>query len=234
MLNYDEVKAEIEAKLDALRDQPLFADKPMIYHLDVAAMYPNIMLSNRLQPDSVVDEAMCAACDYNRPGKTCDRRMEWAWRGEYFPAKLDEFKMIRNALEQEFFPAKFPGRPERRFVDLSPAEQTSLLHKRLGDYSRQVYKKTHETKIVTKEAIICQRENPFYIDTVRAFRDRRYTYKGLHKRWKGELDVANDKGTLSDVAEAKKMIVLYDSLQLAHKCILNSFYVRRSPSSALG
>jgi DNA polymerase epsilon subunit 1 len=207
-----------------LRDNPLRQDTPLIYHLDVAAMYPNIMLSNRLQPDSVVDEATCAACDYNRPGKQCQRKMKWAWRGEYFPAKLDEFKMVRNALEQEMFPPKWPGKPQRRFIDLAPTEQTSLLHKRLGDYSRKVYKKTKETKIETKEAIICQRENPFYIDTVRTFRDRRYTYKGLHKTWKKNLDTAAAEESIPDIVNAKSMIILYDSLQLAHKCILNSFY----------
>lgn len=182
------------------------------------------MLSNRLQPDSVVTEGTCAACDYNRPGKQCDRRMTWAWRGEYFPAKLDEFKMIRNALDQETFPPLWPGRPARKFADLKPTEQTALIHKRLGDYSRTVYKKTHETKVIQKEAIICQRENPFYIDTVREFRDRRYVYKGHHKTWKKNLDQASDGGSVSEVVEAKKMVVLYDSLQLAHKCILNSFY----------
>lgn len=221
VLNYDEVKGQIQAQLEDLRDNPMRQDKPLIYHLDVAAMYPNIMLSNRLQPDSIVDEAMCAACDYNRPGKECDRRMTWAWRGEYFPAKLDEYKMVRNALESERFPPKWPSAPERRFVDLAPGEQTILLHKRLGDYSRKVYAKTHETRIIEKESIICQRENPFYVDTVRAFRDRRYTYKGLHKDWKKKLDKAD---SLTETTEAKKMIVLYDSLQLAHKCILNSFY----------
>lgn len=208
--------------LEQLRDHPIRHDTPLIYHLDVAAMYPNIMLSNRLQPDSVKTEADCAACDYNRPGKQCDRRMTWAWRGEYFPAKLDEFKMVRNALESETFPPAWPGKPPRKFKDLKPSEQTSLVHKRLGDYSRKVYKKTHETKIVKKETIICQRENSFYIDTVRDFRDRRYTYKGLHKTWKKNLDKAS--GSVMETMEAKKMIILYDSLQLAHKCILNSFY----------
>ncbi|GAA5968501.1 hypothetical protein JCM11641_007661 [Rhodosporidiobolus odoratus] len=222
--NYDEVKSAIVAMLEELRDNPLRSDTPLIYHLDVAAMYPNIMLSNRLQPDSVVTEADCAACDFNRPGKQCQRKMKWAWRGEYFPASLGEYKMIRNALEQESFPAKWPGKPERRFVDLSPSEQTSLLHKRLGDYSRKVFGKTKETKIETKETVICQRENPFYIDTVRTFRDRRYTYKGLHKDWKKNLDKASTGGSVQEVSEAKAMIVLYDSLQLAHKCILNSFY----------
>lgn len=223
--NYDEVKTEIQKALELMRDNPRRVDKPLIYHLDVAAMYPNIMLSNRLQPDSMVDESVCAVCDHNRPGKTCDRRLEWAWRGEFFTAHRDEFNMIRHALNQEDFPPKKPGGPKRKFVDLSPSEQTALLHKRLGDYSRKVYTKTRETKVETREAIVCQKENPFYVDTVRRFRDRRYEYKGLHKTWKKNLDTVISEGrSIAEIDEAKKMIVLYDSLQLAHKCILNSFY----------
>ncbi|CBQ70431.1 probable POL2-DNA polymerase epsilon, calytic subunit A [Sporisorium reilianum SRZ2] len=219
--NYDEVKAEIRSMLEVMRDQPNRKDCPLIYHLDVAAMYPNIMLSYRLQPDSMVSEAMCATCDYNRPGMKCDKRMDWAWRGEYFPAKRDEVNMIRNALANETFPPKASHLPRRTYDDLEQNERTALLHKRLGDYSRKVYRKTHESKTVIREAVICQRENPFYINTVRDFRDRRYEYKGLHKTWKKNLDKAD---SLNDTIEAKKMIVLYDSLQLAHKCILNSFY----------
>jgi DNA polymerase epsilon subunit 1 len=223
--NYKEVKADITAALQIMRDNPKRTDKPLIYHLDVAAMYPNIMLSNRLQPDSMVDESVCAVCDYNRPGKTCDRRLDWAWRGEFFPAHRDEYNMIKHALNQETFPPKQPGGPQRRFPELSEAEQTALLHKRLGDYSRKVYKKTKDTKVENRQAIVCQRENPFYVDTVRRFRDRRYEYKGLLKTWKKNLDVVTGEGrSIAEIDEAKKMIVIYDSLQLAHKCILNSFY----------
>lgn len=50
---------------------------PLIYHLDVAAMYPNIILTNRLQPAAIVNDEDCAACDFNKPGKTCLRQMEW-------------------------------------------------------------------------------------------------------------------------------------------------------------
>ena len=32
-----------------------------------------------------------------------------------------------------------------------------------------------------RRTTICQRENSFYVDTVRAFRDRRYEYKALNK-----------------------------------------------------
>lgn len=223
--NYDEVKGQIQQALEEMRDHSVRVDKPLIYHLDVAAMYPNIMLSNRLQPDSVVEESVCAVCDYNTPDKNCDRRMTWAWRGEFFPAHRDEYNMVKHALNQESFPPKRPNEPRRRFMDLTESEQTALLHKRLGDYSRKVYRKTKDTKVVYRESIICQRENPFYVDTVRRFRDRRYEYKGLHKTWKKNLDtLVSENASMSQLDEAKKLIVVYDSLQLAHKCILNSFY----------
>ncbi|KAK1021888.1 DNA polymerase epsilon catalytic subunit, partial [Friedmanniomyces endolithicus] len=93
--NYDEIKAQIADRLNQLKTTPNRHEKPSIYHLDVASMYPNIMTTNRLQPDSMIDEAVCAACDFNRPGKTCDRRMPWSWRGEFLPAKRDEYNMIR-------------------------------------------------------------------------------------------------------------------------------------------
>ena len=40
------------------------------------------------------------------------------------------------------------------------------------------------------------RENPFYIDTVKAFRDRRYVYKGRTKKWKKDLDEAKQSGNI--------------------------------------
>lgn len=37
-------------------------ETPVIYHLDVAAMYPNIILSNRLQPCAIVDDKVRSRC----------------------------------------------------------------------------------------------------------------------------------------------------------------------------
>ncbi|KAG0248938.1 DNA polymerase epsilon catalytic subunit [Mortierella polycephala] len=222
--NYEEVKAAITAPLADLRDRPNRTENPSIYHLDVAAMYPNIILTNRLQPDSIIEESTCASCDFNKVGKECDRRMTWSWRGEYFPAKKSEYNMIRNQLESERFPGKKPWDEPRTFHSLLESEQAALITKRIAEYSRKVYRKTHETKVMEREAIVCQRENSFYVDTVKAFRDRRYEYKGLHKKWKGETEKAVASGDLVEIENAKKMVVLYDSLQLAHKCILNSFY----------
>jgi len=248
------------------------------------------------------------------------RKMPWAWRGEFYPANRGEYETIRNQLEAERtyrarpstateggrlqdsrpggrvaphitactgFPPKEPGGALRSYHELPPSERHSLLKKRLGDYSRKVYKKNTATKVEMRESTICQRENSFYVNTVRAFRDRcaasrragptwkagpdacrrrgcppplhydsRYEYKELNKVAKKKLDAAIavrgwhpasnaafvpcahqagthgwrpplgrfQEGNLVKIEEGKKLVVLYDSLQLAHKCILNSFY----------
>lgn len=55
----------------------------------------------------------------------------------------------------------------------------------------QVYKRVLDKPTCeVREAGVCMRENDFYVGTVRAFRDRRYEYKGLNKKWKGTLDEA--------------------------------------------
>ena len=223
--NYEEVKAQISEKLHSLKDNPNRTERPLIYHLDVASMYPNIMTTNRLQPDSMITESDCAACDFNRPGKTCDRRLPWSWRGEFLPTKRDEYNMIRRAVSNEMFPGKSKQSAHRTFDQLSLDEQAAIVKKRLQDYSKKIYHKIHETKTIEREAIICQRENPFYVDTVRNFRDRRYDFKGQQKVWKGKTEGLKSSGaSAAEIEEAKKMIVLFDSLQLAHKVILNSFY----------
>lgn len=221
--NFQEVYDEIKQKLLLLKENVKRHETPLIYHVDVASMYPNIMTTNRLQPDSMKSEENCASCDFNRPGKKCDRRLTWAWRGEYYPAEMNEYNMIKNAAYNETFPAKRPGGPKRKFEELSYSEQVAHIKQKIADYSRKVYHRIKCTETVEREAIVCQRENPFYVNTVRSFRDRRYDFKGLAKVWKGKVK-AIDPSDKHAVDEAKKMVVLYDSLQLAHKVILNSFY----------
>ena len=91
----------------------------------------------------------------------------------------------------EKFPAAEEGAPPRLGRDLPPADFKARLTERVKSYSQRVYKRvTAKPATETRTAGICQRENGFYIDTVRAFRDRRYEYKGLVKRWKGALAAA--------------------------------------------
>uniref|UniRef100_A0A3B4CS33 DNA polymerase epsilon catalytic subunit n=1 Tax=Pygocentrus nattereri TaxID=42514 RepID=A0A3B4CS33_PYGNA len=222
--NFNEVCDEIKRKLISLKEVPNRIECPLIYHLDVGAMYPNIILTNRLQPSAMVDEATCAACDFNKPGANCQRRMAWQWRGEIMPASRSEFHRIQQQLESEKFPPLFPNGHPRAFHELNREEQARHEKKRLGDYCRKAYKKVHLTRLEERVTTICQRENSFYVDTVRAFRDRRYEFKGLHKVWKKKLSAAQESGDAAEVKRCKNMEILYESLQLAHKCILNSFY----------
>jgi DNA polymerase epsilon subunit 1 len=222
--NYDEVKAEIEGKLKEMLDNPTRTESPLIYHLDVAAMYPNIILTNRLQPPAIVDESMCAQCDFNKPGKTCQRKMTWSWRGEFYTAKRSEYRMIKNQIESERFPLPYNNQKVVPYLDLPENERHRLLTKRIAEYSQKVYKRTRATDVVQKTSIVCQRENSFYVDTVRNFRDRRYDYKALHKQSKKKLDESVAQNNPVAIEEWSKLHTLYDSLQVAHKCILNSFY----------
>jgi len=242
-------RAAVVARLEALRDAPNRDEAPLIYHLDVAAMYPNIILTNRLQPPAVVTEEDCAACDFNAPGKRCLRKMEWVWRGEHFACTRSEYNSVKRQLMSETHgPAGGGGGgggggfgggggnsgnggngggngPPRMWADLSPDERAKALKDRLKRYCHKVYKRVLDKPVEERRvAGVCQRENPFYVDTVRAFRDRRYEYKGLSKEWKGRLEAARGAGDALGTAEARDLVVVYDSLQLAHKCILNSFY----------
>ncbi|XP_055836278.1 DNA polymerase epsilon catalytic subunit A-like [Solanum dulcamara] len=224
VINYDEVKSAIMEKLMRLRDNPSREECPLIYHLDVAAMYPNIILTNRLQPPSIVSDEICTACDFNRPGKKCLRKLEWVWRGEMYMAKRSDYYHIKRQLESELFEVG-DGQRSKSFLDLPKADQQVKLKDRLKKYCQKAYKRVLEKPVTeVREAGICMRENPFYVDTVRSFRDRRYEYKGLNKVWKGKLSEAKASGNSIKIQEAQDMVVVYDSLQLAHKCILNSFY----------
>ncbi|CAH8671442.1 unnamed protein product [Schistosoma rodhaini] len=236
--NFNKICGQVENTLQQLASTPNRIECPVIYHLDVGAMYPNIILTNRLQP-SAVDSgsaAKCANCEFYKPGISCQRFMPWTWRAELWTASRPEVYRIHAQLSQERFPIKltdanekFPKTVMKSFHELSREEQAAVEKKRITDYCRRAYKRIHLTRTEERIAMVCQRENSFYVDTVKAFRDRRYKFKGLTKTWKRHYDdacaaLSAGTGDSNAVKEANAMLVLYDSLQLAHKCILNSFY----------
>ena len=49
----------------------------------------------------MVDEATCAACDFNKPGAKCQRVMNWTWRGDFS-------KKLIFISEKEVFPSFYP------------------------------------------------------------------------------------------------------------------------------
>ena len=79
LTNFQEVKNKIISQLSIYANPEMnkFDSEPLIYHVDVAAMYPNIILTNRLQPVAMVDEKTCASCIFNAPESNCKRELEW-------------------------------------------------------------------------------------------------------------------------------------------------------------
>ncbi|URE33478.1 DNA polymerase [Musa troglodytarum] len=188
--------------------------------LEKRASHHGIKMS---EPPSIVTDVVCTACDFNRPGKNCLRKLEWVWRGETYMAKKSDYYYIRKQIQSEL--VEFGDGKTMPFLDLPKSEQQLKLKERLKKYCQKAYKRVLDKPVTElREAGICMRENPFYVDTVRSFRDRRYEYKGLNKVWKGKLADAKASRNQMNIQEAQDMVVLYDSLQLAHKCILNSFY----------
>ncbi|KAJ8911877.1 hypothetical protein NQ315_012543 [Exocentrus adspersus] len=76
--------------------------------------------------------------------------------------------------------------------------------------------------VKTFSFIICK--NIQGCSTLKKYKFNMYEYKGMSKKAKQAVADAIKGGDASEIKSAKNREVLYDSLQLAHKCILNSFY----------
>ncbi|CAD8196556.1 unnamed protein product [Paramecium octaurelia] len=231
---------QIRSKLDVLINRgEVFKEKPLIYHLDVAAMYPNIILTNRLQPVSIVGDQICSQCYFNQPQNKCQRQLEWQWKGDFFPLKRNEYEFVKQQLEQEQTERERKEYDEKKrqmlkegldirrlqlkgFGDLAPDEQIKRIKQRVIEHCKKSYKTVHHHSVELKKDTVCMRENDFYVQTVRDFRDRRYEFKELVKVYKNKLEQAKKEGV--GVKECHDFMALYESLQLAHKIILNSFY----------
>ncbi|CAD8121665.1 unnamed protein product [Paramecium sonneborni] len=231
---------KIRQSLDVLIGRgETFKEKPLIYHLDVAAMYPNIILTNRLQPVSIVQEKTCSQCCFNQPQNKCQRALEWQWKGEVFPLNRNEYEFVIQQLEQEH---NEKGRKEleeqKKLISIEGGDKKRLQLKGLNDlpvdqyiktvkervklYCQKSYKSTRQHQVQLRKDTVCMRENDFYVQTVRDFRDRRYEFKELVKVYKSKLEQAKKEGV--GIKECHDLMALYESLQLAHKIILNSFY----------
>ena len=128
---------------------------PLIYHIDVASMYPNIILTNRLQPTAVVSPKVCSNCVFNEAENNCKKQMGWDYRVSYYPFSRSEYERLRV------------GTPRKDQRD------------KFKSFSQKNYKCQTKTEVEFKEDTVCMRENPFYVDTIRDFRDLRYKYKSL-------------------------------------------------------
>lgn len=108
-----------------------------------------------------------------------------------YPLKYGEFKQIKRQLEEDITTS------DQKNGESLEVNKLSAITKRVKDYCHKVYAKVKIEEIETREATICQRENSFYTNTVRSFRDRRYEYKLLTKKWNSKLKEATKTGNIS-------------------------------------
>lgn len=135
-----------------------------------------------------------------------------------FPLNKREYEQIKMQLKTEEEDKPGGG------ISGNSLEFQAELKRRIKKYCQKAYRSTKKTQVELKTDTVCMRENPFYVDTVRDFRDRRYEFKRLVKVWWAKLSEAKEKGDSAEIEIAKNRMALYESLQLAHKIILNSFY----------
>lgn len=174
-------------------------------------MYPNIILTNRLQPVSIVSDKTCSGCLFNQPESRCKRELQWEWRGTTFPLNEGEYLQIRE-------------KTTAKLTSLHGLELEKAIRDEVKSYSQRVYKRAHNETIETRADVVCMRENSFYVDTVRDFRDRRYEYKRLAKSSEMQYKEMTKNNDGMGAKESEGLMILYESMQLAHKIILNSFY----------
>jgi DNA polymerase elongation subunit (family B) len=68
---------------------------------------------------------------------------------------------------------------------------------------------------------VCMQESDFYVDTIHCFRDLFCEYKKMTKSWKKKSGYCRGCGSQK---EAEDHVLVYDSLRVTRKCILNSVY----------
>ena len=100
----------------------------------------------------------------------------------------------------------------KSFLELGEREQAKKISDRLKLYSKNAYKKTKVTEEITRTDTVCMRENDFYVNTVREFRDRRYEYKKLTKVWGKKIGAAQNP---QQKRQAEDTALVYDSLQVS-------------------
>lgn len=151
--------------------------------------------------------------------------MTWNWRGIYYPCTYQEYNMVLSTLQSE-----------KGWNALTSGDKEQKLRHALDVFCQKTYHQKQCTIEQLRQSVICQRENPFYVDTVRNFRNRRYIYKKEQKKAgikAAEYDKLLDNPDLTtaqrrELSEKHQfyegLVLLNESLQLAHKAILNSFY----------
>ena len=125
-----------------------------------------------------------------------------------FPLSKREFEQVKMQFdEDEQYQAQ-----NHKNLNNNTLTYHEKLRLRVKQYCQKVYKTVHVKKDKKMTDTVCMRENPFYVDTVRDFRDRRYEFKRLTKDWQGKLKEALKANDSELIEIAKNRMNLFESL----------------------
>ena len=110
------------------------------------------------------------------------------------PCNKGEVELVKGKIRDEM------RRQDQLFTDKEgKGSYTELFNKRIVDYCKMHYKTAKTTKTELRTDTVCMREIPFFVDTVRDFRDRRYDYKRAVKRELGNLKEVSKTGNQAEI-----------------------------------
>lgn len=157
------LRGELE---DFLRDAE--AKKRMsygIYHYDVKAMYPSIILTYKLQPHAVRTEGPC--CD------DCVS-MTWEWKARVYDMSPREYEeRVSSRCKEDVTKSELVAKCRE-------VMRSDKKKKPLSDHNRDV------------EVWVCQRETPFFVNVVQELKDVRDNCKAKLKREQRKPDGERD------------------------------------------
>ena len=199
-----------------LRDTPHREEEPLIYHIDVASMYPNIILTNRLQPCAIVTKPHCAASDHNKAGNGASARS--TGRGAATSSRRRARSTTCSAPRSST--RLTTAAPSTTWTSRAAEERDQA---RAEDYSQKVYKKTKVTEVRQKVSTVCQRENPSTSTPCATFATVGTSTSSRARRGRRRSPSSRRRAT-SWAWSTPDKAAYYDSMSNALKCILNSFY----------
>lgn len=165
---------EVLSKLEERNGIFYWRGKPVIIHVDVASMYPNIIINYNLQPHGVVSDKVCKKCSYypKEGEKKCWVNMDWNAVYKVMNINRKDQALANDQIEKEMSLGN----------DLTDDDIVKI-YKRFSSGSKKY--NTYKFPVKTR---FCQKAFKFFVNTVKSFRDERYIYKYMMIDKEEEID----------------------------------------------
>lgn len=220
-------------------DWRIWNGKPLIVHVDVASMYPSIIINWNLNPYAVVYEDDCAACPYHweqcHEEHQCWVNMDWT----------PNYEVIH-------IPTALKATVDRQIAALNTDPEHPLKYKekiKMYDTAMKTMRGKKRVKLeyqMPETSRFCQKAMRFFADAVRSFRMERLKYKSGMQKAEKEAEFLEEKykgQTMpheieAEVARLEAEAIFNRNMQLGLKVLLNSVHpddrvIIRSPQGEI-